>query len=323
VLRTANSTSPDLQLAWRAGPAENTQLSIVIVNWNTRQLLAECLASVYAHPPGCEFEVVVADNGSTDGSCDMVRQRFRQARLIENRDNLGFARANNRAIRASSGQYILLLNSDTRVLPGSLTALVRCADDHPDAGVVGGKLLNPDGSFQSGGGVFPTIRSELALLTGTARWFFSPYFPSYPPMGSQVTRPCDWVGGGCLLARRIACAHVGLLDEGYFMYSEEVDWCYRMRQAGWGVLFCADAAVLHYGGGSAKRSSFQQMHRLYASKVRFLAQHRGDKAARLFRASVRLIALAQASRWFALGCLGVGEGRTRALAYLRLAQCSV
>ena len=180
-----------------------------------------------------------------------------------------------------------MLNSDTQVLPGSLTALLDCVTSNPTAGIVGGRLLNPDGSFQAGGTDFPTLLSELFLLAGVARWVYSPYFPSHAHEESKATRHCDWVGGACLLARRAAIETVGLLDGGYFMYAEEVDWCYRMRQAGWDVLYCAEAPIIHRGGGSAGRVSVQQLQRLYACKARCLERSAGTWAARRFRAGVR------------------------------------
>jgi len=316
----------------------NPDLSIIIVNWNTRDLLAQCLESVAGRqmsvvrhqssdtndrPTGDRLlttDIWVVDNASSDGSAQMVRERFPWVRLIESEENVGFARANNQAILASKGEYVLLLNSDTQVLPNSLAALLGCAADHPTAGIIGGKLLNPDGSFQAGGNDFSTFWSELLLLTGMARWFYSPYFPSYPPQESNTTRHCDWVGGACLLARRVAIETVGLLDERYFMYVEEVDWCYRMHQAGWEVLYCAEAPIIHYGGRSAERHSIGQLQLLYASKARFLEYSAGIGIAQLFWASVRLVALVQAIRWYMAGPLRKTNSRDKASAYLQLAR---
>jgi len=263
------------------------------------------------------------DNASADGSAQMVRERFPWARLIENAENVGCARANNQAIRRSKGRYVLLLNSDAMVLRDTLSHLISFADTHPHAGIVGARLLNSDGSFQAGGNDFPTLISELFLLTGTAKWIYSPYFPSYPPEESKTTRRCDWVGGACLLARRTAIETVGLLDEGYFMYTEEIDWCYRMHQAGWEVWYHAEAPVIHYSGSSANRASELQLQRLYASKARFLECDAGSSIAHVFRASVRVAALAQAMRWYMASLLGKADSRNKAAVYLRLARAEL
>ncbi len=294
-------------------------LSIIIVNWNTRELLAQCLASIYANPPQGSFEVIVVDNGSTDDSLGMVCTAFPQAHIIRNGKNVGFARANNVGIEHSQGEYILLLNSDTLVLPGSLDALLSAAE-RPMVGVVGPKLLNPDGSFQASGNDFPTLLSEVLLLTGLARWIYGPSFPSYSAQTSSSSRGCDWIGGACLLARRAAVEQVGRLDTTYFMYVEEVDWCYRFRRAGWQVGYCAEAEIIHYGGASASRTTQTQLQRLYASKAHFLARRYGPGTAALFRGAVRLVAVCQAARWWTGSKLGYARAHDKTAAYWGLAR---
>jgi N-acetylglucosaminyl-diphospho-decaprenol L-rhamnosyltransferase len=274
------------------------KLSIIIVNWNTCDLLAQCLDAVYAYPPQGSFDIWVVDNGSTDGSQKMLADRFPQVELIQNQENVGFARANNQAIRASQGEYVLLLNSDALVLFDTLQRLVDFADSHPKAGIVGGQCLNPDGSFQASFNHFPTVFSESLLLFGLAEHIYSPSFPSAAPEESQQSRPCDWVGGACLMARRAALSEIGLLDEGYFMYVEETDWCYRVVKDGWQVFYCAEAKVLHYGGQSASRASAQQRLRLYESKARYFRLHHGRRAELLFRRSARISALLKSVYWF-------------------------
>ena len=252
---------------------EEVDCTIVVVNWNARDLLASCLRSVYAAVSGPHFEVIVVDNGSTDGSTAMVRDQFRQVQLIENQQNEGFAVANNQAIRASRGRYVLLLNSDTLVRQGALEAMVSFADRHPEVGIVGCKLLNADGSLQPSWARFPTFWSELRGRN-VRRWRSLADEPAYE---------VDWVGGACLLARREAIDQVGLLDEGYFMYSEEMDWCYRMVQRGWRVCYLAAAEVTHLGGGSSKRASDALAVALYRSKLRFFQKHYGASQAWLLR----------------------------------------
>ncbi|HNT23472.1 MAG TPA: glycosyltransferase family 2 protein [Anaerolineales bacterium] len=274
-------------------------LSVIIVNWNTRGLLQGCLESLYNNLPDGELEIIVVDNASTDGSLEMLHKHFPQVKVIANSQNLGFARANNQAIQISRGDVILLLNSDTLILPGSLSNLFQCLEAYPDAGIFGGKLLNKDGSFQSSYNDFPNLISELLLMAGLARRVYTNYYPSYPAERSLTTCYCDWVGGAFLLVRRAVCEQVGLLDENYFMYAEEVDWCYRAHQAGWRVVYCADAPIIHFGGQSASRSSYRQQLLLYRSKARYFLIHHGRLCAQVFGFVVKVAALLKAIYWAA------------------------
>jgi GT2 family glycosyltransferase len=276
-------------------------LSVIIVNWNTRDLLAQCLQSVYRTAQGLEFEVFVVDNASSDGSVQMVRERFPQVRLLENAENVGFARANNQAIRESARQYVLLLNSDVVVQHGSLARLRAFMDTHPEAGIVGGKLLWPDGSFQSSFNDFPSFISELLLLCGLARSVYGPYFPSYGPTDSQEPRAVDWVGGAFLCVRGEAIADVGLLDESYFMYGEEMDWCYQMWQKGWKVYFLPEACVIHHGGQSSKLAGSDTLLRLTRSHLRFANKYWGGFAANVLAAWARIASLTKSIMWFSIG----------------------
>jgi len=264
--------------------------SIIIVSWNTRDLLAQCLESIHAHPPDCPYEVWVVDNASTDGSAALVRARFPGARLIENTENLGFARANNQAIRQSQGRYVLLLNSDTVVLPNALTILLRFMDEHPEVGLAGGNLLNPDRTPQVCYGNAPGLSSEVLTLLGLDRWLplldvlrCSLPRTSEPWEGHQDV---DWVLGACMMLRRTALDQVGLLDEQYYMYSEETDWAQRARQKGWRVAYLSAAGILHYGGASTRQVSQRMLPYLYASKTRYLAKHAGRVTAGLYRLAV-------------------------------------
>lgn len=252
-------------------------LSIIIINWNTCDLLANCLDSI-AHTRGdLDLEIIVIDNASDDGSQAMIRQRYPHVRLIANQANTGFARANNQGLAVSQGRYSLLLNSDTIVLPGSLPALVDIADNYTDSGIIGCKLLNSDGSLQESWASFPTFWSEILGRNFRAGRLVDETHHLYD---------VDWVGGACLLVRPAAIEAVGGLDESFFMYSEEVDWCFRMRQQGWQVYYLASAKIIHLGGGSASRASTTQLIRLYESKIRFFAKHYGTWQATLLRYSL-------------------------------------
>jgi N-acetylglucosaminyl-diphospho-decaprenol L-rhamnosyltransferase len=256
-------------------------LSIIIVNWNTRDLLAQCLDSVVRNPPSGESEIIVVDNASTDDSSAMVRHWFPAVRLIENTRNLGFVGGNNQALPLTCGKYILLLNSDTIVLSDALVRMVSFMDEHPDAGVVGGFVLNPDGTPQACFWDFPTIVSETAYAWGLdSRQPFLCWFG--PRLGfKQDFLQVGWVLGATLMIRREALTQVGLLDENFFMYSEEVDWCYRVRQAGWKNYVLGAARIIHFGGQSSKQIPAPMKAELFRSKVKFFRKHQGAGAAAL------------------------------------------
>jgi len=272
-------------------------LSIVIVSWNTRDLLRRCLFSVDAQslpeshgPP----EVFVVDNASSDGSPEMVRAEFPQVRLIENLGNVGFATANNQALAIARGDLRILLNPDTVLLPGALATLIRFMDDCPAAGAAGANLLNPDGTLQNSAYPMLGLGRELWQLFHLDR------------IGRLASYPLsDWAGGdphrvgvaqgACLALRREALDQVGLLDEQYFMYTEEVDLCYRLARGGWEVYWVPQARVLHFGGQSTRQAEVEMFLALYQSKVRFFRKHFGNRAARAYKL---ILGLASVPRLF-------------------------
>jgi len=257
-------------------------LSIIIVNWNTCDLLAQCLESVYANPPDCEFEVLVVDNASTDGSVQMVRERFPWVRLIENQENVGFARANNRAIQESTGCYALLLNPDTEVQPGALETLVRFMNAHPQAGAAGAQLLNPNGTLQPSCHPAPTLFREFWRLFHLDVLYPYALYPM-KRWSLESHREVDIVQGACMILRREALDQVGLLDEDYFIYSEEVDLCHRLRQRDWKVYWIPQAVVVHYGGQSTQQVATEMFLHLYQSKLLYFRKHNGWLAAQLYK----------------------------------------
>jgi len=266
------------------------ELSVIIVSWNTRELLAQCLESVYANPPTGEFEIIVVDNDSADGSVAMVRERFPQVILIENSENVGFARANNQAIRCSSGEYVLLLNSDAMVLTGVLDALLGFFGTHSQAGALGPMLVNPDGSFQASYARFPTLWSEFSLMSGIARLTIGPYAPSPRPLTNEPTRQVDWVAGAAFMVRRTAIDQVGFLDESYAFYSEETDYCWRLHRQRWQVWYIPSVKVIHIGSASSRKRSLESYLLLYESKVRFFRKAYGRRYARRLRFVIKAIA---------------------------------
>lgn len=254
-------------------------LSVCIVSYNTRQLLDACLASLYAG--SLAPEVIVADNGSTDGSVALVRSRYAQAQVIALSANVGFARASNQAMTASTGRYILLLNSDTVVLDDALAQMVAYLDAHPELSALGPLLLNADGSVQTSCFAFTTVRDVLFEMLGLSSLF--PRSPLFNRRGlggfdRRTEREVDWVSGACLMVRRLALPTVGLLDDGFFMYGEELDWCYRMKEAGLRVAFYPAARVVHYGRGSSTRSRGALAPRALAGRLRYFRKHHGAAA---------------------------------------------
>ncbi|MCS6827383.1 MAG: glycosyltransferase family 2 protein, partial [Caldilinea sp.] len=233
-------------------------------------------------------DVWVVDNGSGDGSVAMLRRDFPHVQVIESPVNLGFARANNLAMQRSTGCYLLLLNTDAMVQPGSVQALLQVAHTVPRAGVVGAHLLNPDGTFQASHTRFPTLWQEFLILSTLGRRLLRPWYPSHGPEEDKGPQRVDYAEGACMLVRREALAEVGGLDEGYFMYAEEVDWCKRMRAAGWEVWYAPAAKVVHLGGASSVNRKTSREADLYRSRVRYFRIHHGRAQAELLKAMIVL-----------------------------------
>lgn len=261
--------------------------SIIIVNWNVCALLRHCLASLPdAAGSRLRYEVIVVDNASDDDSVAMVRAEFPAVRLRANATNRGFSGGNNDGIRAGRGRTLLLLNPDTEMRPGSLAALLATLDAAPDVGLVGPRLLNPDGSVQPSRRRFPTLAT--ALLESTP---LQPYLPNHPLLRRYYVadRPddreqeVDWITGACMLVRREVIAQVGGFDEGYFMYSEELDLCRRIKEAGWRIVYQPAAVVVHHESQSADQDVPARHLRFNRSKIRYFLRWHGRTAAALLR----------------------------------------
>ncbi len=267
-------------------------ISIIIVSWNTAGLLENCLASILVGPPTSPFEIWIVDNASTDGTPRMVREKFPQVHLIENHENIGFARANNQAIQQCTGKYILLLNPDTLVSSGALQALIDFLDNHSEAGAAGARIINPDGSLQVSSHPRPTLSRELWRLFHLDS--LSPY-AAYPLTKWDANRPqeVDVLMGACLLLRREVLDQVGFLDEDYFIYSEEVDLCYRIQRAGWRMYWVPLAQVVHFGGQSTQQVPAEMFLNLYHSKIKYFRKHDGWAAAHTYKWILRLAALSR------------------------------
>jgi GT2 family glycosyltransferase len=277
-------------------------ISIVIVNWNTREILRDCLRTVYAQTREVAFEVIVVDNASTDGSVEMIRTEFPQALLLANSANRGFAAANNQGMEAAQGRYVLLLNSDTLVLDGAIDKMVRFAEAHPEAAATACRVLNADRTWQPTCFLFP---SALNLLL--AALYLNKLFPRSRLWGRErmtwwnglEERAVDVVTGCFILVPREAIEQVGVLDESYFMYGEEADWCYRFRKAGWKVLFTPGAQIVHLGGVSSAQFKGPMCLQLRASLLLFLRKHRGVASYVAGCAFVSLFFLLRLPLWLA------------------------
>ena len=240
-------------------------VSIVLVSWNTRVVVLDCLASLPAAAESLAFEVLLVDNASADDTLTAVAARFPEVSVIANRTNRGLAAANNQGIRAARGRYILLLNSDTVPEPRSITALVALAESRPSAGALGAMLLHSDGTFQASFQDAPGLFRECLAASGLGRRLVYEGYPGYGQSHSLARRQVDVISGACMLLTRAAIDQVGVLDELYFMYSEETDYCRRLRDSGWEVWYTPDARVLHHGGQSTRQAPAAMVRALYRS----------------------------------------------------------
>ncbi len=251
-------------------------VSVCIVSWNVWEDLRACLASLFGGDNQASFEVIVVDNGSADATVASLSGEFPQAELIANQENRGFAAACNQAIAASGGRYFFLLNPDTIVPEDGLDELLRFADDHPEAGVIGPKLVYPDGSLQYSCRRFPTVSA--AIFRGT---FLEPLIPGIKSVRYYLmsdwdhaeVRQVDWVSGAALLVRRELIDDIGLLDEGFFWGSEDVDLCLRAHRAGWEVVYTPVPQIIHAVGRSAQQAELSTLLHTHQSIYRLYSKH--------------------------------------------------
>ena len=285
-------------------------LSIVIVNWNTRDLLRQCLHSIYKTTHNLAFEIYVVDNNSTDGSVNMIKKEFFKVNLIENRRNEGFATANNQAISRSRGKYTLLLNSDTIVLGNALSKMTEFMDAHELVGVLGCKLLDKDGNLQRsaawfsclwtlilGGDVLPVT---LSCVLGLKR------FPGQCYLNDREhdkLQDVDWVSGACFMVRKTVVNDVGLLDENLFMYGEEIEWCYRIKKAGWSVAYFPGARISHIGGGSTLTGDSLPVYRSAFARRYIYHKHHNVLSSFLYDLLAATMALVKLVLWSILALI--------------------
>ena len=275
-------------------------LSVIIVNYNVRRFLENALSSLSRAMTGIEGEIFVVDNASTDGSAEFVAAAYPQVHLIRNLRNLGFARANNLALTRARGRYVLLINPDTVVQEDTLRVMIDFFSTHPDAGLGGCKILNPDGSFQLPcRRSFPTPWVAFTKIVGLSALFprsrqFGRYNLTFRDPGE--TYPVDAVSGSFMMITREAYERVGGLDESFFMYGEDLDWCYRVKQAGFSVYYVHATQIIHFKGESTKRSDIDEIKHFYQAMELFVEKHFGhSRALRLLLRSGILLRGAVAS----------------------------
>lgn len=247
-------------------------LSVTICSWNTAGDLRKCLQSLEDVRAESSFEAIVVDNASEDGSPEMVEREFPWVRLMRQSVNLGFAGGHNLAIRNRKGKHVFLLNSDAFVHAGALRTLVDYAETHPGVGIVGPKILNPDGSLQYSCRRFPNPVAAMFRNTPLGKLFPHNRFTREYLMTDwehDAPRPVDWVSGAAMLASEAMIDSVGVMDEGYFMYCEDVDWCWRARESGWEIVYLPTSVVTHAIGRSTDRIANQMIVRFHRSMLRF------------------------------------------------------
>jgi GT2 family glycosyltransferase len=282
---------------------ERIDVSIIIVNWNTKGHLIKCLRSIYGTTKNLDYEIYVVDNGSSDGSPEVVMKQFPQVCLIRNNNNLGFARANNIAISKSSGRYICLINSDILVLNRCIKNLLTFMDSHPRVGLVSPRILNPDRTLQPNWRRFPTLWRSLLRTFAVDRLFpTSPlflgksenYWTDKPVRNVDVLIGCFWI------IRRQAIAQVGLMDEDFFIYGEDYDWCKRFHEADWDLVYHPGAEAIHYGSLSFNNAPVMLYIEMNKAQLLYRKKHHGNISK---RCHIIIIFLQQVIRIVSYGIL--------------------
>lgn len=266
------------------------ELSVVIVSWNCRRHLEECLLSL-RNNTSVPAEIIVVDNASTDGTADMVRGSFPEVRFIQSPENVGFAKGNNIGIRASTGRFLALINADVKVLPACLERTLASIEAEPAIGVLGPAMIGRDGIVHRSGMRFPSLWNGICDALG-----LHAIFGRRPLFGGQAMADFDWtsrrdvevLNGWFWMIRREALDEVGLLDEQFFMYGEDVDWCKRFHDAGWRIVFEPGAASVHYGGGSAEQAPTRFYLEMQRANLQYWSKHHPALTVPLYRAILLL-----------------------------------
>jgi GT2 family glycosyltransferase len=300
-------------------------ISVVIVNWNTRELLLDCVESLIEQTRESSLEIIVVDNASRDGSMEALSERFPEVVSIRNLDNLGFSKANNQGLRIARGRFLCLVNSDVKALDGVLDKLRAFLEDQPDVGAVAPRTVGGDLKLRRNCREYPTIRNAFCEAV-----FLDQLFPSVRVFRGRILRGYDYattqeieVLSGCfLMVRREVIEKVGMLDERFFIYSEDVDWCRRIRAGGWKVVFFPGAEAIHYGGSSSTVERVRFNREMVKANLQYWRKHHGRAAALLIWAFQILGAALRAVGWSVLTLIRFGHSRCRdqAIGYWRVLQ---
>ncbi|MEW6100984.1 MAG: glycosyltransferase family 2 protein [Candidatus Omnitrophota bacterium] len=260
-------------------------ISISIVNFNTREQLRRCISSIKENTQGFEYEIIVVDNNSSDESVSMVRQEFPFVKLIANSENIGAAKAKNQSFEYCSGKYILILDSDIEILPDAINKMFAFAEMHPEIGILGPKVLFPNYRQQhscnkSAPGIFSCFLNKIFYFSGLRYRFYRTRPGSlYLKMRYARSRECLWLGGMCLLARREVIHRLKGFDENFFIYYDDTDFCFCAKKSGWNVFYLADAAVIHHMGKGARQVGNLLYSKIAASELHFFKKHYGKSKA--------------------------------------------
>jgi GT2 family glycosyltransferase len=291
-------------------------VSIIVVAWNVRELLCNCLKSVYEETRDISFEIIYVDNNSEDGSVEMVKKEFPEVRIIVNDENKGFIKANNQGIEISQGRYVLLLNSDTLILDNAIAKAVRFSDEHPEAAVIGCRVLNPDKTLQRTCFMFPSALNMFLSATYLYKLFPRNRFFGREHMtwwDYSDDREVEAICGCFSLVRKGAIEQIGLMDENYFVYGDDPDWCYRFRRNGWKIMFSPNAEIIHYGGQTTKQMTREFKLQLYGSKLIFVKLHRKKLVFQFARLLTALFFFLRVPYWLAVSMLHKNEKREKSI----------
>jgi hypothetical protein len=293
-------------------------LSIICVNWNSEEYLRQCIASIYENTHGISFEIVVVDNASPAGKVETLKEEFPEIRIVKSQMNIGFARANNLAFKHSTGRYILILNPDTKLVGPAINILLSKIQSLPDAGIVGGKLVDPDLTVQTTSiQKFPTILNQLADIEMLRlRWPHSPLWeiaPLFTPQEKPVK--VDVIPGACMLMRRELFERVGMFTEDYFMYGEDIDLNQKVARCGLSNYYVSDATIVHYGGTSSKQQSASQWSTVmkYRAMRKYYVRNHSYVYALAYQGAMGCAALARVALIIALWPFGALLGKLRGL----------
>jgi GT2 family glycosyltransferase len=262
-------------------PIPITGLSIIIVSWNAKDYLRKCVESVIKESSKYKSEIIVVDNASTDGSAGLIKDTFKQVKVITNDANYGFAKANNIGIRHSVGKYVLFINSDVEVVKGCIDRMVPFMEQHPEIGMLGPQIIDSRGNMQRPCMGFPTLWNTLCRASSLDTLFpksklFGGYLMTY--WSHDTIREVDVINGCFWMVRREALDQVGLLDERFFIYAEDKDWCRRFWDSGWKVTYFPQAQSIHYGGASSSKAPIKFYIEMHRANLQYWRKHHGRTA---------------------------------------------